>query len=109
MPATVNYRRSTFPRSQRMDPLLSSYIICVNMDKDKTPTPSSQSAAKYRGAAVMVRRFLLACRRLLERSALVHHANDKDLQLPPAFCLGPEDELSRAIEAAYEREFDQLP
>lgn len=33
----------------------------------------------------------------------------KDLQLPPAFCLPQDAELSLALEAAYEREFDQLP
>ena len=33
----------------------------------------------------------------------------QDLQLPPAFCLPQDAELSLALEAAYEREFDQLP
>jgi hypothetical protein len=31
------------------------------------------------------------------------------MQLPPAFCLPQEAQLSAALEAAYEREFDQLP
>jgi hypothetical protein len=33
----------------------------------------------------------------------------QDLQLPPAFCLPATAPLSAALEAAYEREFDQLP
>ncbi|ORX34747.1 hypothetical protein BD324DRAFT_131734 [Kockovaella imperatae] len=55
------------------------------MDKDTTPTPVVPPGAKYRGAVV------------------------EDLQLPPAFCLPQDAQLSRALEAAYEREFDQLP
>ncbi|KAI9635831.1 uncharacterized protein MKK02DRAFT_44526 [Dioszegia hungarica] len=59
-------------------------------DKDTTPTPGSSTVApppgaKYRGAVV------------------------DDLQLPPAFCLPHEAPLAAALEAAYEREFDQLP
>ena len=33
----------------------------------------------------------------------------QDLQLPPAFCLPYDAPLRLAVEAAYEREFDQLP
>jgi hypothetical protein len=33
----------------------------------------------------------------------------QDLQLPPAFCLPYDAPLAAALEAAYEREFDQLP
>lgn len=33
----------------------------------------------------------------------------QDLQLPPAFCLPHDAPISLALEAAYEREFDQLP
>ncbi|KAI5453356.1 hypothetical protein NCC49_005835 [Naganishia albida] len=33
----------------------------------------------------------------------------EDLQLAPAFCLPATASLSQALEAAYEREFDQLP
>ncbi|ORY34208.1 hypothetical protein BCR39DRAFT_516758 [Naematelia encephala] len=55
------------------------------MDKDITPTPSLPPGVKYRGAVV------------------------EDLQLPPAFCLPHDAPLHLAIEAAYEREFDQLP
>ncbi|RSH81508.1 hypothetical protein EHS25_006865 [Saitozyma podzolica] len=54
-------------------------------DKDTTPTPSLPRGAKYRGAVV------------------------EDLQLPPAFCLPHDAPISLALEAAYEREFDQLP
>jgi hypothetical protein len=31
------------------------------------------------------------------------------MQLPPAFCLPQNAQLSVALEKAYEREFDQLP
>ncbi|WVR03537.1 hypothetical protein IAU60_000529 [Kwoniella sp. DSM 27419] len=57
------------------------------LDKETTPTGSSKPdpAAKYRGACV------------------------EDLQLPPAFCLAHDAPISVALEAAYEREFDQLP
>lgn len=48
------------------------------------PHPSTM-ASKYRGAVV------------------------EDLQLAPAFCLPATASLSAALEAAYEREFDQLP
>ncbi|WRT63772.1 uncharacterized protein IL334_000697 [Kwoniella shivajii] len=57
------------------------------LDKETTPTANTKPnlAAKYRGACV------------------------EDLQLPPAFCLSEDARISHALEAAYEREFDQLP
>ncbi|WVQ93589.1 hypothetical protein IAU59_000664 [Kwoniella sp. CBS 9459] len=59
------------------------------IDKETTPTatikPGADLAAKYRGACV------------------------EDLQLPPAFCLPHDAPITLALEAAYEREFDQLP
>ncbi|WWC66768.1 uncharacterized protein I206_100673 [Kwoniella pini CBS 10737] len=57
------------------------------LDKETTPTANVKPdlAAKYRGACV------------------------EDLQLPPAFCLSEDAPISHALEAAYEREFDQLP
>ncbi|KAJ9100511.1 hypothetical protein QFC21_003551 [Naganishia friedmannii] len=48
-------------------------------------TSSASPSSKYRGAVV------------------------EDLQLAPAFCLPATASLSAALEAAYEREFDQLP
>lgn len=40
---------------------------------------------------------------------LIGLTNLQDLQLAPAFCLPATASLSQALEAAYEREFDQLP
>ncbi|WWC85875.1 uncharacterized protein L201_000742 [Kwoniella dendrophila CBS 6074] len=59
----------------------------MSFDKETTPTANTKSdrGAKYRGACV------------------------EDLQLPPAFCLSQNAPISHALEAAYEREFDQLP
>ncbi|BEJ10939.1 hypothetical protein CspHIS471_0103610 [Cutaneotrichosporon sp. HIS471] len=54
-------------------------------DRETTPIASVANGAKYRGAVV------------------------EDLQLPPAFCLPKDAPLSFALEAAYERDFDQLP
>ncbi|ALO69601.1 hypothetical protein CNBK2960 [Cryptococcus deneoformans B-3501A] len=52
------------------------------MDKEATPKPTAHD---YRGACV------------------------EDLQLPPAFCLPEDAPLLKALEAAYDREFDHLP
>ncbi|KAJ3481034.1 hypothetical protein NLI96_g7934 [Meripilus lineatus] len=48
-------------------------------------TSQSLSADKYRGAVV------------------------EDLQLPPAFAVSSDEEISRAIEMAYERDFSHIP
>lgn len=79
-------------------------------DKDTTPTPGSSTVApppgaKYRGAVVDVSPpFPLS-----PSSTSSHELMGQDLQLPPAFCLPHDAPLAAALEAAYEREFDQLP
>ena len=95
------------------------------MDKDTTPTPVVTPGAKYRGAVVEVSHFSsrqspsawsvqrkrdCAICNLTSRDGRKLMSNHlQDLQLPPAFCLPHDAPLRLALEAAYEREFDQLP
>lgn len=58
-------------------------------------------SSKYRGAVVEVS--------FPPSSSIAPLTNLQDLQLAPAFCLPATASLSQALEAAYEREFDQLP
>ncbi|UOH83723.1 hypothetical protein LQV05_006458 [Cryptococcus neoformans] len=60
----------------------STIDLKLKMDKEATPKPVAHD---YRGACV------------------------EDLQLPPAFCLPGDAPLLKALEAAYDREFDHLP
>lgn len=65
---------------------------------------SALSSDKYRGAVVEVRLFPpCALVNADVRPAL------QDLQLPPAFSLPQDESISRAVELAYERDFDYIP
>lgn len=70
------------------------------MDKEATPKPATHD---YRGACVEVRMCDLPNVSQTNRSGI------QDLQLPPAFCLPQDAPLLKALEAAYDRDFDHLP